>query len=75
MESHLFKFPDEPEEYWTSDGTSKGVIHRENGPAVIGPNVILWYYEGIMYDFLEWSIRTKKSTEDIIFLKLKYNIT
>ena len=50
-------------------------LHREDGPAVLFPegNCEWWLY-GIPYTFSLWCIRTDKTDEDMVFLKLKYNI-
>ena len=50
-------------------------LHRNDGPAVLFPegNCEWWLY-GIPYTFPLWCIRANKTEEEIVILKLKYNI-
>lgn len=58
--------------FWYNDG----IVTCENGPAVYYATTkkFHWFFRGINYYFDEWCCILDKSEEDILFLKLKYNI-
>jgi hypothetical protein len=49
------------------------VTHREDGPAVICPDgVVYWCYNGKYTSFEEWCIKTNISDEQQMLLRLQY---
>jgi hypothetical protein len=54
--------------FWYNEA---GHIHREDGPAVIHDRGY-WYYLGVGYSFDDWCIKTNKTDEDKMLLRLQY---
>ena len=55
----------------------KGWLHRTDGPARIWPEIndISWWYEGQRFNFLQWCRMANKTEEEIVMLKLKYELS
>jgi len=52
-----------------------GKWHREDGPAYIGANgTHVWYLNDRYYSFDDYCKELRLTDEEIVFLKLKYNI-
>lgn len=50
-----------------------GVLHSEDGPAIIFENERMhWYIDGYGITYDKWRTILKKTDEDVCFLKLKY---
>ena len=60
------------EKEWWIDGK----LHREDGPAIIRPNKKYygWYFTGMHVPFVAWCNLTEKTDEEIVLLKMKYDI-
>lgn len=62
---------DDGARFWYYDG----VNHNENGPsAIYADGSMHWHYHGMNLTFEVWCDLLEKTSEDILFLKLKYGI-
>ena len=57
---------------WIQDG----LVHRDDGPAIIGSTGLnFWFYKNLQYSFTRWAEIMDKSGEEIVMLKLRYDVT
>jgi len=76
---HIIHRTDGPAIIW-DDGSEfwyyNGAMMRMDGPAVTyADGRTGWCYKGREYSFDNWCIKTKKKSQDILHLKLKYKIS
>ncbi len=63
---------DDGSEFWYYNGLN----HRDDGPAVIHHNgEMKWYCQGVCFSFPSWCKVMNKTSEDVLYLKLKYKIS
>ena len=63
-------------EIWKIDG-HREILHREDGPALVGTLSNKWYLNGIRYSRMDYFVALKKyydkTNEDIFLIALEYH--